>query len=49
MITECAVIGPFVTEQSTMGPYTVLIFESTLPQKRVEKGVIEKGRLQPAL
>ena len=34
MITECAVIGPFVTEQSTMGPYTVLIFESTLPQKR---------------
>ena len=23
MITECAVMGPFVTEKSTVGPYTV--------------------------
>jgi hypothetical protein len=34
MITECAVMGPFVTEQSTVGPYTVLVFESPLPQKK---------------
>lgn len=34
MITECAVMGPFVTEQITVGPYTVLVFESPLPQKR---------------
>lgn len=34
MITECAVMGPFVTEQSAVGPYTVLVFESLLPQKR---------------
>lgn len=34
MITECAVMDPFVTEQSTVGPYTVLVFESPLPQKR---------------
>lgn len=29
-------MGPFVTEQSTVGPYTdtVLVFESPLPQKR---------------
>lgn len=34
MITECAVMGPFDTEQSTVRPYTVLVFESPLPQKR---------------
>ena len=34
MITECAVTGPFVTEQSAVGPNTVLVFESPLPQKR---------------
>lgn len=34
MITECTVMGPFITEQSTVGPYTVLVFESPLPQKR---------------
>lgn len=34
MITERAVMGPFVTEQSTVGPYTVLVFDSPLPQKR---------------
>lgn len=34
MITECAVMGPFVTEQSTVGLYTVLVFESPQPQKR---------------
>ena len=28
MIIECAVTGPFVTEQSTVGAYTVLVFES---------------------
>ena len=30
MITECAVMGPFVTEKSTVGPYTVLVFASPL-------------------
>lgn len=35
MITECAVMGLFVTGQSTVGPYTVLVFESPLPQKTI--------------
>lgn len=35
MITECTVMGPFITEQSTVGPYTVLVFESPLPQKTI--------------
>lgn len=30
MITKCAIMGPFVTEQSTVGAYTVLVFESPL-------------------
>ena len=34
MITKCAVMGPFVTEQSTVGLYNVLVFESPQPQKR---------------
>ena len=34
MITKSAVMGPFVTEQSIVGPYTVLVFESPLPQER---------------
>lgn len=33
LITECTVIGPFVTERSTVGPYTALVFESPLPLK----------------
>lgn len=31
LITECTVIGPFVTERNTVGPYTALIFEAPLP------------------
>lgn len=31
LITECTVIGPFVTEWNTAGPYTALVFEVPLP------------------
>lgn len=31
LITECTVIGPFVTERNTVGPYTALDFEAPLP------------------
>lgn len=33
-IAECTDMGPFATEWGTVGPYTVLVFESPLPQKR---------------
>lgn len=31
LITECTVIGPFVTERNTVGPHTALVFEAPLP------------------
>lgn len=31
LLTECTVIGPFVTEWNTVGPYTALVFEAPLP------------------
>ena len=31
LITECTVIGPFVTERNTVDPHTALVFEAPLP------------------
>ena len=31
LITECIVIGPFVTEWNTVGPYTALVFKVPPP------------------
>lgn len=31
LITECTVIGPFVTEWNTVGPYTALVFKVPPP------------------
>lgn len=46
LITECTVIGPFVTERNTVGPYTALVFETPLPSTRWHVIVVDGIRYE---